>query len=269
MDAIERLGPADIPHNVALSRSVGWPDVAGDWRVLHRAALVLGIRGESGLLAQGALGSYGSAGSIAKMVVAPALQRQGVGARLLDEVIAEAGRQAIGVLGLVATPFGEKLYESRGFVTTGEIVVFTGTPAPAEMSAAAGPIASASVPQQIDRRFIACSRAEVLAARLETAIASASLRDAYGMASAHDELALVGPVIAGTEAGARAIASALFRAANRPVRIDVPAEQTSFRAWLRELGLRELGARAEMARGAGRLPWQVPERFALIAQAWG
>jgi hypothetical protein len=28
-------------------------------------------------------------------------------------------------------------------------------------------------------------------------------------------------------------------------------------------------ARAEMARGAERLQWQVPERFALIAQAWG
>jgi hypothetical protein len=203
------------------------------------------------------------------MVVAPALQRQGVGARLLDAVIVEAERQAIGVLGLVATPFGEKLYESRGFVRTSEVIVFTGTPAPSATSVRAEPIAEASVAEQIDRRFIACSRAQVLAARLGVAIASASLPDAHGMASAHEELALVGPVVAATEAGARAIASALFGAVNRPVRIDVPAEHTSFRAWLRELGLRELGARAEMARGATRLPWQVPERFALIAQAWG
>jgi GNAT superfamily N-acetyltransferase len=269
MQAIERVGPADIPHNVALSRSVGWPDVADDWRVLHQAALVLGIRGESGLLAQGALGSYGTAGSIAKMVVAKQAQRQGIGARLLDELLAEAARQSIGVVGLVATPFGEKLYESRGFVPSGDVIVFTGKPAPSSASSAAVPLTDAAIAERIERRYIACSRAPVLSARLGVAIASASLQNAYGMATAHEDHALVGPVFAGTEAEAREVAHAVFSAVNRPVRIDVPGEHVAFRAWLHSLGLRELGARVEMTRGAARSPWQVPERFALIAQAWG
>src|SRR5688500_17635957 len=115
MEPIERLGAPDIPRNVALSRSVGWPDVEGDWRVLHEAALVLGIRAESGLLARGALGDYGAAASIAKMEVAPQAQRRGIGARLLDALLTEAERRSIGVVGLVATPFGEPLYGSREF----------------------------------------------------------------------------------------------------------------------------------------------------------
>jgi hypothetical protein len=42
--AIERLTAAEIPHNVALARAVGWPDVEDDWRVIHEAATVVGMK---------------------------------------------------------------------------------------------------------------------------------------------------------------------------------------------------------------------------------
>ncbi len=89
------------------------------------------------------------------------------------------------------------------------------------------------------------------------------------MLSDQGHSALVGPVIAENEEAARILARSMFDAAGVPVRIDVPAEQTSFRQWLEELGFVETAVRAEMARGAPRLPWQVPQRFALAAQAWG
>jgi hypothetical protein len=53
-----------------------------------------------------------------------------------------------------------------------------------------------------------------------------------------------------------------------PLRIDVPVEQVAFREWFYAQGLREQKRRLEMARGCDRLPWQVPQRFALAAQAW-
>ena len=68
---IERLTVADLPHDVALSRSVHWPDTDADWRALHAGARVLGIRNQGKLVAHGALGDYGVAATLAKMVVAP------------------------------------------------------------------------------------------------------------------------------------------------------------------------------------------------------
>jgi hypothetical protein len=52
---IERLTLSDVQKNVALSRSVGWKDVESEWRVLHEAAEVHGVRHAGRLVAQGAL----------------------------------------------------------------------------------------------------------------------------------------------------------------------------------------------------------------------
>jgi GNAT superfamily N-acetyltransferase len=272
---IQRLTATDIPDNVALAQSVGWPDVEDDWRVIHEAATVVGIRTGSTLLAQGALGSYGESGTIAKMIIAPDVQRQGLGSKVLNRLLADAERAQIATLGLVATPFGRPLYEQHEFAPVGEVVVMTGSPVLDGTGTPAATIPDKAAPMRVERRFMQCSRARVLGARLERAIATAWLPErqlessGYGMATAQGELALVGPVIAATDGDARRLASSLFAAVSRPVRIDVPGEQETFRAWLRSLGLRELGVRAEMARGARRLPWQVSQRFALIAQAWG
>lgn len=112
--AIERLGPGDVSHNVALSQSVGWKDVEGEWRVLHQAALVLGVRRGERLLAQGALGDYGSATTQAKMVVAPEAQRQGLGSRMLDRLLGEADARGVPV-GWCATDQGRPLYETQAW----------------------------------------------------------------------------------------------------------------------------------------------------------
>jgi hypothetical protein len=80
---------------------------------------------------------------------------------------------------------------------------------------------------------------------------------------------LVGPIVAPTEQAARQLALVLLRTAAGPVRIDVPVEHVAFRSWLLTLGLEERARRVEMARGSQRLPWPVPQRFALATQAWG
>jgi GNAT superfamily N-acetyltransferase len=273
--AIQRLTAGDVPANVALARAVGWNDTDNDWRVLHEAAVVLGIRDGGGVIAQGALGLYRTAGSIAKMVVAPNFQRRGLGARLLDALLDEAERRSLPVLGLVATPFGQPLYEERRFETTGEVVVFIGTPERSTSIPPAESLDDAGTAASVDGRFIRCSRETMLRARYREARATSCVRDAqgkvtgYAMATAQGTLALVGPVIAESPADAERLALSLFSAVNGPVRIDVPAERVEFRNWLRVLGLVEQGARAEMALGADTLPWQVEQRFALASQAWG
>jgi GNAT superfamily N-acetyltransferase len=277
MTVIETLTSREIPDNIRLAAEVGWPDDEADWRVVHEAAVVLGARKEGRLIGQGALGLYdGQAGTIAKMVVSPSAQRQGVGAAILDALLVEADRRGLAAVGLVATPSGQPLYESRGFVVTGHVAVFIGTPTPdpALVSERVIELTKVEPALALDRRFISCSRAGMLRGRFNEARVGALHGSPAGdprgfaLANGKGEYALVGPVIADDEAVARALTRVIFKACNGAVRIDVPAEHTAFRDWLRSLGLPEKGVRPEMARG-GALPWQVPQRFALATAAWG
>jgi GNAT superfamily N-acetyltransferase len=269
------LNFSHIPENVALALEVGWPDDEEDWRVVHEAAWVVGVRRERRLIGQGALGFYDDrAGTIAKMVVAPSAQRQGVGARILDALVAEAERRSLMTLGLVATPAGQPLYESRGFSVTGEVAVFIGTPVLDAPAGITTPIVDIESAIAFERRFISCSRAVMLRGRCREARATAICRApdgaprGFAIANGKGDYAMVGPVIAETEGVARMVTQAIFKACTGAVRIDVPAEHVAFRDWLRSLGLPEKGVRPEMTRG-GALPWQVPERFALATSAWG
>ncbi len=269
---IERLVPADVPANVALSHSVGWKDVESEWRVLHQAAEVRGVRHAGRVVVQGALGDYGSGASLAKMIVAAEWQRRGLGARLLDGFLADADARGTPV-GLCATDLGRPLYASRQFEVTGELVIFTGVPNLGTVEgASAVALLDAERAVDLDRRFSGCDRSRMLRARFAEASAKVWLANGesgFGLASVQGPGALVGPVLAETEQGARALASALFAATAGPVRIDVPIQHAAFRQWLQTLGLREQAVRVEMARGARRMPWQVPQRFALATQAWG
>src|SRR3954471_326539 len=92
---IEALSARDIPENIRLSKSVGWPDAESEWRLIHHAALVLGVKRDGELVGQGALGLFEASASIAKMVVAPSAQRQGIGAAILDALLAEADRRSL------------------------------------------------------------------------------------------------------------------------------------------------------------------------------
>lgn len=266
----QRLTASDLSDNVALSRSVGWKDSESEWRVLHEAARVWGVRAPDGrLVAQGALGDYGSASSLAKMVVAQDAQRQGLGRRLLVHLLEIAGKQPVG---LVATDFGLPLYRAHGFEQTGEVVVLFGSAnagiAP-ELSVV--PVADAETLVVLDREFCGCDRGKLLRARKGVASVQLALESERGFALAdtRSELSVLGPIMAAHEAGARALAFAALSQLSGPVRVDVPAEHVDFIAWLSGLGLREVARRAEMARGAARMPWHVPARFALAAQAWG
>jgi hypothetical protein len=213
------------------------------------------------------------AASLAKMIVAPEQQRRGLGARLLDHLLAVADQRGTPV-GLCASAHGRPLYASRGFVITGELAIVTGTPTLGTNPVGSiVPLGDAEAAIELDRRFSGCDRSRMLRARRREAQAAflldASSEHGFAMATAQAPFSVVGPILAETELGARALASAIFRAMPGPFRVGVPLQQVAFRAWLVELGLREQAQRVEMARGVERLPWQVAQRFALATQAWG
>jgi GNAT superfamily N-acetyltransferase len=270
-----RLTADAIGHNIALAHEVGWPDTQGDWAVIHEGAIVVGAWADGGLAGQGALGLYGRAGTIAKMIVAPRFQRRGLGAKILRVLLTEASNRSMTTLGLVATPFGRPLYEREGFIAVGDVVGLGGMPNPLSPDPSTKTLEHVEPLLDLDRRWLGCSRDAVLRARFREASTRVSILErgdelaGYALATAQGEHSVMGPVIAETEAQARALVRSVLCNVARPVRIDVPGEHVAFQQWLGTLGLREQKRRSEMARGCRALPWQVPQRFALAAQAWG
>jgi len=265
---VEALSATDLPHNVALSNSVGWPDTESEWRVIYEAALVLGVKRDGALIGQGALGLFDGCASIAKMVVAPSAQRQGLGGAILDALLAEAERRALSRVGLVATPLGRPLYESRGFTPVGEVAILVGTPLLSAEPCTPLPRADLDQLFEIERRFTGSVRTAVLAGRFRDASAIAIGDGGFALATSQPNGSRVGPIFAEDEPTARALSRELFRALRGPVRLDVPSERRAFRAWLTSVGLTEKGVHLEMSRG-GALPWNVPQRFGQATQAWG
>jgi hypothetical protein len=143
-----------------------------------------------------------------------------------------------------------------------------GTPRLDDTLTAAPPVSDAEQILALERRFNGSARTAVLRGRLRESSATALLAGGFALATAHEFGARLGPVLADTEQTARTLTMSIFRAIGGPVRLDVPAEQTGFRAWLLELGLVEKGVNVEMSRG-GALYWGTPQRFALATQAWG
>jgi GNAT superfamily N-acetyltransferase len=281
---IVRLDGSVAAENVALSRSVGWPDTDGDWSVLHDAAAVFGVRHGGILVAQGALGDYGDAGTIAKMVVAPDAQRRGLGARVLAALIAEAESRRIASLGLVATRFGRPLYARHGFREAGEVVVLVragGDDAEALTPEMDAPLTASltDVPDALaqvvayDARVTQCRRERMLRGRARIAGSAivASRADGLSGFAFATPLAtgtLIGPVLADDDTVARGLVRSLIARLPGVVGINVPGERTAFRTWLRAQGFEEKETRAEMAWNQTSLPWQAPERYALATQAW-
>jgi len=265
---VEVLSAEDIRQNIALSNAVGWPASESEWRVIHEAALVMGVKRAGEMLGQGALGLFEGAASIAKVVVAPSAQRQGIGAKILDTLLVEAERRALSRVGLVATPRGRPLYESRGFTPLSEVAILVGTPTLDAGPSRLAPIADAEQMLSIERRFTGSARAAVLRGLLREACASAGCATGFALATAQPMGARVGPIFADNEETARELTRELLSQLRGPVRFDVPASQPAYRAWLLELGLVEKGLHLEMSRG-GAPPWNVPQRFAQATQAWG
>ncbi|MEI9953291.1 MAG: GNAT family N-acetyltransferase [Pseudomonadota bacterium] len=265
---VEALSVQDISRNVALSSAVGWPDTESEWRVIYQAALVLGVKRDGELIGQGALGLFEGSASIAKMVVAPSAQRRGIGARILDALLLEAERRSLSRVGLVATPFGRPLYESRGFTPGDDVVICVGTPSFEAEPSGSWPIEDAEQLLAIERRFTGSARTAMLRGRLREACASAICAGGCALATPQPVGARIGPIFADSEETARALARDLFLRLGGPVRLDVPGEQRAFRGWLQLLGLVEKSVHLEMSRG-GVPPWHVPQRYGQATQAWG
>jgi GNAT superfamily N-acetyltransferase len=256
MGVINVLTAADADAAAALSAGFGWPHRPVDWELLLRIGRGFGLR-ENGVVVATALWyplgpDHASIGSVQ---VAPHLQGQGIGRKLMDAVIQDSAPRR---LMLHATAEGAGLYAKLGFRAAGTLQQWQGLYAGATPGSGAVRPAVAA-----DRSAItaldAASRAardDVLDAWMDGATVAVhgapGAVNGYAMRRSFGRGQLIGPVVASDESVALALIT--FLAVPGFLRIDIPADAAALQAWCLAWHLRSVGDVQLMLRG----DWPVP-----------
>lgn len=265
---------ADCDAAAGLTAAAGWPHRPDDWRLL--AGLGCGVSAcDAGgeVLGTALWWAWGeAAATLGMIVVAPPLQGRGIGRRLTEAVIEQAGGRA---LQLVATAAGRRLYASLGFEPREPVVQHHGVvespPAPPGAPVRAYGPGDREAVLALDCAAFGAPRTALLDRLLDLGecavvdgrdgVTGFAIRRRFGRGD------VIGPLVASGEDDAAALVAHLARAGF--LRIDVPGEAPRLRACIEALGLAPVDTVETMVRG----PWAPPadrvRRFGLVGQALG
>ncbi|MBZ9558573.1 MULTISPECIES: GNAT family N-acetyltransferase [unclassified Modicisalibacter] len=261
-----------IPGGVVLSRAEGWPHRPEDWEMLHTLSEGMVALQDGDVVATAFCTPFGDRLVTFNMIiVADSHRGRGLGARLMEALIALAGPRAIQ---LVATASGYPLYRKMGFVETGRNLQHQGVvshiPSPSGIASATP--ADAAAIKALDAANTGLDRAAMWDALLAVSCvkvirAGTALR---GVAACRDfgRGKVVGPVIAPSADDAKRLISAHL--AEHPqtfVRLDVPAS-SGLGEWLETCGLANVGGGHAMLRGDAPIAASAGV-YALASQALG
>lgn len=271
---MEPISPRDLAAVVRLCERVAWPHTPDDLRFLLASGngrIVRDARTRRPL-GVGLWIAYGEEVAVLGMIIVdPEHQGGGIGRRLVEALIADAGQRA---LILNSTDAGRPLYEKLGFRTLGGILQRQGTNR-------AQPTEEASIREArledrkaivaLDARAFGAPRTMLIGRLLEDGRAVVSIGGGavrgYALARAFGLGEVVGPIVASSDDEA----IALFRAiAGRGfTRVDCPGDATSFSAFLGEAGLRVVDRPTRMVLGEWTDPSDPARIFALAGHALG
>jgi ribosomal protein S18 acetylase RimI-like enzyme len=278
---IRRLTHRDLTACADLSEDRGWPREEHKWGFLLSAGQGYGIDDPAGgLVAACVVTEYGPhghprLGAIGMVLVAERHARQGVGRRLVRQVVSLMGTTP---LTLHATPNGRPLYEELGFKSTGraEMVCghFTATEAAADVATRAATAEDLTSILRLDEEVFGVDRTHVIT-RLPAF--SDQLRVAedgghiigYAAAWPNMETQVVGPVIARDTETAKALVASLASGTDRPLRTDIDVRHEELLAWVKARGLETVAFNSVMTYGIPELPGDWRRRFAPLTVAAG
>lgn len=272
------LLPEDLPAAHALSSAFNWPHRLEDWASMSGLGRGVVAERDGQVVGTALCWTYGPDRAALGLVgVAPAMQGQGVGRRLMEAVLRWLGDRAVA---LYATEAGMPLYRALGFVPVGKARQHQGTTfqdglVPLPEGERLRPVGRSDPPvlAALDLEASGMERQTMLTALLDAA--TGVVLDRGGKAVGFALLRrfglghVIGPVVAPDAVGAKALIGHFL--GSRPgqfIRVDVP-EESGLSPWLEGLGLADAGPAIRMVRGDdGRAAGRVGS-FALISQAFG
>lgn len=271
-----RLGPDHLDQAHALSGALAWPYRREDWAFALALGRGFGVEIDGRLVGTALWWPYGDDyAAIGMIIVAPDAQRRGIGARLMDALMADAaGRTMI----LNSTLEGEPLYTRLGFVPYGEVRQHQAVLPHAPWIDASVPIRAVApgdltALHALDRAAAGMERTALLDALGAVSDTLVIARDGtitgYAGVRVWGRGVVIGPVIAASIAEAQAlIATLAARHVGAFVRIDV-THASGLGAWLARLGLAEVGQVRAMALGPPPASAPTATLFALSNQSLG
>jgi GNAT superfamily N-acetyltransferase len=249
--AIRPMGAGDISDGMRLVSLAGWNQTEDDWRIFLEAP------GSGGYVAVhdgrvvgsvAALSYDEDLGWVGMMLVDPAFRRIGIGRLLLQRAVDHLA--SCRAIKLDATPAGEPLYASMGFVGESHLHRLTHRclpplPHPATEAPDLRPIDDAAWPGvlALDHSLMSGDRVNLLRALAANdpnrawCLVRAGKVEGFCFGRHSTNYHQVGPIIAARLEDAIVLArAALSGLAGRPVVLDVPDAQPEFVRWLADLG---------------------------------
>lgn len=273
--------PEDVPDGLRLCRAAGWNQREADWRAmlaLNPDGFVAAVSGGA-VVGTGGSVRYGpSLAWVCMILVDPASRGQGIGTRIMEELLEKL--KGVAVVGLDATPRGRPVYVKLGFRSTRPLARLearvSSPPAP---SAAVRPLTSADLKGPVlawDRDAFGADRGALFRwlqdQAPEYAWCAEGARGLLGYCfGRHGHNAEhIGPVVAHEWETARDLARAcLGSAAGRPVFIDAPTDRPEWHRALVELGFVEQRPFTRMYRGDANEPGRLRELYAVTGPEFG
>jgi GNAT superfamily N-acetyltransferase len=274
---VRRLDARDLPEALRLTQELNWSHRLADWDFHFRLGRGWAACDADGRLLGTALWwAYGPAlGAVGLVVVRPDCQGRGIGRRLMDAIIGDAGDRT---LQLAATQAGLRLYEQCGFVAVDRVSQCQGVvravpvPVPDDVSLREFVRADLAAACRLDQAATGAPRDELIEAVFDQhrgavvaeragALAGFAMQRAFGRGT------LIGPVIAADESIAVALSSRLLAADERFCRLDIPSAATSLADCLARSGLPAVDEVIRMIRGPSLQVCNGARTFGLVSQA--
>jgi GNAT superfamily N-acetyltransferase len=255
----DSLTPADAPAAALISADFGWPHRVEDWAMALALGRGVAWREAGELLGTAVLFPVDSRhATIGLVQVAPSLQGNGIGRRLMEAAIGLGeGRN----LRLHATTAGAGLYAKLGFEARGVVQQWQGV---ASHAGSPPSLAALDAVRHRDRAATGLDREALLRTLFAAGTAYADDAGGYAIRRSFGRGTVIGPVIAASETAAAALVAGLARPGF--LRLDIPAERVGLAATLAGMGLASVEDVTVMVRGT----WpDSPGLFALSSQAMG
>ncbi|WP_419815851.1 GNAT family N-acetyltransferase [Glacieibacterium sp.] len=271
------FGSGHITEAVALSSGLGWPYRDADWRFALSLGRGIAAVQDGRLVATGFWWPYGEGfASCGMVIVDPRLQGRGIGAAIMDRVLADIGDRTVI---LNSTREGQRLYTRLGFVPYGQVrqhqaVLAADSAAEPDLAVVRDMAAGdAAAVRSLDRAAARMDRGDLLGALFTTGSVVVLDRgngvEGYACVRDFGRGVVIGPVVAGGDDDAKALIAALAaRHRGTFVRIDVTGN-SGLSPWLETIGLPGVDGVVAMVRGTLPAPATATRLFALSNQSLG
>lgn len=275
---LRRMQPGDLPGGLKLSQAAQWSHRLQDWEFHYGLGRGwVACDDSNAMLGTATWWSYGDHhGSVGLVLVDPSQQGKGIGRKLMDTIIDDAGSRS---LQLVATQAGLKLYIQCGFREVGWIEQRQGTVSPPVESSSANAAfrevtaADLITLRDLDAAAFGAPRVELMQHLIAVGSGFIAIRNGRPVGFALKRQAgrgtLIGPVVADTESLAIALVAKAIDSSTGFVRIDIPSGTEHLARWLDTVGLVNVDTVTAMRRGDAPEANSGVRTYSLVSQALG